>query len=167
MKETAKLLSEVYIISPLHAIFANVLPVFLAIYVFVAGLPYGSEPVKVELTYEITSAQEVYSEGDTVKVELYAKNVGRPFYGYSFDAVSASFFRVEEGEEKYLSFSTTEISDCASPLKVVVKNGDVQQRTMAFPLKENAPGLYSLRIRYITYDGTTITRDYENVIEVK
>ena len=167
MKETAKLLSEVYIISPLHAIFANVLPVFLAIYVFVAGLPYGSEPVKVDLTYEITSAQQIYSEGDTVSVELRAENIGRPFYGYSFDAVSASFFRVEDGKEKHLSYATPEGSNCASPLKVVVKNGDVQQRTMAFPLKENAPGLYSLRIRYITYDGTTITKDYENVIEVK
>ncbi len=167
MKETAKLLAETFL-TPVESIFrARILPFFLAVYMFIAGLPYGKEPVKVDLTYEITSAQEVYSEGDTVTVALKAENVGRPFYGRSFDSMSASFFLVKDGEEKYLSYTPAMISNCALPTKVIIKNGDIQEQTVGFPLEANAPGMYSLRIRYTTYDGTTITKDFENVIEFK
>ena len=167
MKETAELLAETFL-TPVEVIFhARILPFFLAVYMFFAGLPYGNEPVKVDLTYEITSAQEVYSEGDTVTVALKAENVGRPFYGRSFDSMSASFFLLKDGKEQYLSYTLPMVSNCALPTKVIIKNDDIQEQTASFPLEANDPGMYSLRIRYSTYDGTTITKNFENVIEFK
>lgn len=167
MKETAELLAEAFL-TPVESIFnARLLPLFLAVYMFIAGLPYGKEPVKVDLTYEVTTAQEVYSEGDTVTVALKAENVGRPFYGRSFDSMTASFFLLKDGKEQYLSYTVPMVSNCALPTKVIIKNGDIQEQTASFPLEANAPGMYSLRIRYSTYDGTTITKDFENVIEFK
>ena len=166
MKALARLFADTFILPPLESIFYRLLPFFLAVYMFIAGLPYGNEQVKVDLTYEITSTQEVYSEGDTVIAALQAKNIGRPFYGYSFDSISASFFRIVDGKEEYLSFTPPLVSNAELPTKIIIKNGDIQQRTIHFPLTENEPGLYHLRIRYRTFDGETIIKDYQNVIEI-
>ena len=140
----------------------------LAVYLFILGIPYGNGPIKVDLTYEMESTQEIYTDGDELIIHLEGKNVGRPFFGKSHDNISGWVFHVVDGERRGLStaFQQRTVVD-AYPSRVLLKNGDSQNGMYHETLENSEPGFYSLEIRFKMFDGTTVTKVFENIIEVR
>jgi len=140
----------------------------LAVYLFILGIPYGNGPIKVDLTYEMESTREVYTDGDELMIHLKGENVGRPFFGKSHDNISGWVFHVVDGERRGLSVAFQQRMILTGyPSRVLLKNGDCQNGGYHETLENSEPGFYSLEIRFKTFDGTTITKVFENIIEVR
>ena len=93
----------------------KLIALFAALYFFVLSLPYGNQPVKVELTYEVKTAQTQYTDGDKVAIQAYAKNVGRPYYGHvSSFCMTCSVFQTVNGERQALSIVPQSQPGCGS-----------------------------------------------------
>jgi len=151
-------------------VYEKLISLFAAIYLFFACLPYGNQPVKVELSYEVKTTQEFYSDGDQVSIQSYSKNIGRPFIGYSFWCMKCTLFRIVDGEKQFLSVAPPEYGAggaTAYNTPKLVKHGEIQTGIYDEVLQNSVPGWYSFEIEYETYDGEIITKVFENVIEVR
>ena len=148
---------------------SKITALFAAFYFFLICLPYGNEPVKVELTYEVKTAQTQYTDGDRVSIQAYAKNVGRPYYGHQIQNMTLNVFQTVDGERQELSYVRsiydTAFSDAVDQ-RILVKHDEVQQGGYEKTLQNPIPGHYSLEVVYEIYDGTKFSQVFENVIEV-
>lgn len=142
---------------------------FAAIYFFLLCLPYGNQPVKVELTYEVKTAQTTYTDGDRLSIQTYAKNVGRPYYGHvSSFCMTCSVFQTVDGERQALStVPHPHALDAVVDQETLIKHGDVQFSGYEATLQNAVPGWYSLEVVYEIYDGTQFSQVFENVFEVQ
>lgn len=146
----------------------KLISLFMAIYLFFACLPYGNQPVKVELSYEVKTTQAFYTEGDKVSIQTYSKNVGRPFYGYQFRCMTCEVFQMVDGNRQSLSVvSMPGGQPAAVNGKMIIKHGDIQYGGFEAVLQDNVPGFYSMEVTYETYDGTVFTKLFEDVIEIR
>ena len=153
----------------MNEVYEKLISLFAAIYLFFACLPYGNQPVKVELSYEVKTTQEFYSDGDQVSIQSYSKNIGRPFVGYSLWCMKCNLFQIVDGEKQFLSVEVPEYVAVSAAYNTpgIVKHGDIQYGSYEGVLQNSLPGWYSFEIEYETYDGETITKVFENVIEVR
>ena len=141
---------------------------FAALYFFILCLPYGNEPIKVELTYEVKTSQTQYTDGDRLSIQTYAKNVGRPYYGHvsSYCMTGCVFQKVEGARQDLSTASYLQPVDAVVDRETLIKHGDVQLGGYQATLQDSSPGWYSLEVIYKTYDGTVFTQEFENVFEV-
>lgn len=146
----------------------KLIALFAALYFFVLSLPYGNQPVKVELTYEVKTAQTQYTDGDKVAIQAYAKNVGRPYYGHvSSFCMTCSVFQTVNGERQALSIvPQSQPVDAVVDRETLIKHGDVQLGGYEATLQNVAPGWYSFEIVYELFDGTKFSQVFDHVIEV-
>ncbi len=148
----------------------KLISLFMAIYLFFACLPYGNQPVKVDFTYEMETTQEVYTAGDMVSVYATCKNKGRPFLGWEDRCVSCSFFLESNGERKYLRLhieAPTDMGESKGQPALIRSGKEYHRRYSGTLLESCIPGVYSLEIQCVAYDGSVYQQVFENIIEVR
>lgn len=128
----------------------RIIAVLMSLYVFIAGIPYGNAPAKVEYTVKISMAHHdpnnIYSF-DCCEVEVLAENVGRPFITSNDEAPFVLFYRIVNGEKEYVH--TDSIHDAALPYDVIVKHGEVRRLrdSYIFGMTESyEPGEYIVEV---------------------
>ena len=106
----------------------RIVAILMSLYVFLAGIPYGNEPAKVEYTVEISMTHhdpnKMYSY-DCCEVEVMAENVGRPFITSNDEAPYVLFYRIVNGEKEYVH--TDSVHNDMMPYDVIVKHGEVRR----------------------------------------
>lgn len=137
---------------------------FMAVYLFFAGIPYGSEPVKVEFEYEIPSQVKVCEPGDLVSMgKITVTNVGRPFKGTDpfEDCVNEFMYQVIDG--KTVILKSWQYITAEEPRTAIIKHGYTHEVYYSFHIEDDAvPGIYSLQV---SCGGST--QVFENVLEVR
>lgn len=122
--------------------FLSKLQAFLmAAYIFIAGLAYGNEPIKVDFT----AATEVTAE-NVCRVTAEVTNIGRPFKGTSKDSVSVRFYKIVDGEKVYTYDYDVMVTDDIAQ-DVLVKHGDVRTMGTNFYFRDTCePGEYIVEV---------------------
>lgn len=142
----------------------KIIAFFMAAYLFIAGIPYGNEPVKVEFEYELPSQIIVCEPGDHVSIgTITVTNVGRPFMGKNpfGDCVSEFMYQVIDG--KIVILNARALITAEVPKPAIIKHGYTGQDTYTFRIDDDAvPGIYSLQV---SCGGCS--QVFENVLEVK
>ena len=149
---------------------AKLVAFLMSLYVFLAGIPYGDEPVKVDFT--ATPEKYEYEIGERIRVYIEGENVGRPFIGEKniksdgspLYYARVSFFREVDGREVYLVFDTDIFLDHSVPSTGLIKHGEeikINHRTLEIDDRTD-PGVYNMKVT--VYGCTEI---YENAIVVK
>ncbi|MBE6775959.1 MAG: hypothetical protein E7543_07210 [Ruminococcaceae bacterium] len=82
----------------------------LSIILFFVGLIYGDKPIEIDYTVEINGTEISAGEsielpkGEAIIVACFCENVGRPFEGKSLYHAKTDFYKIENGEKKYISY---------------------------------------------------------------
>ena len=144
----------------------KIIAFFMAAYLFIAGIPYGNEPIKVE--FELQSASqvmEVCEPGDYVSIGLILTTVGRPFKGkkHLCHSTDGFMYQVIDGETVALKSSGSPYHTADEPVTAIIKHWYTEQMLYGCIIDDDAvPGIYSLQV---SYGGCT--QVFENVLEVK
>lgn len=82
----------------------RIIAVLMSLYVFIAGIPYGNSPAKVECTIKAEAYNGVLANGEnylSFSAEVTVENVGRPFITSSYDdrIANINVYRLVNGEK--------------------------------------------------------------------
>lgn len=131
---------------------------FIAIYLFLAGLPYGNAPIKLDIEMQ-SQVVEVTAAGDCT-ITLNCKNTGRPFEGKTSDSFDFTVYSQEDGKRTELKgylFSTEKEGQSK-----IIKNG--QKFTLSntlYSIKNAEVGTYNVDVSVYG-----CTKTFENAVVV-
>lgn len=162
----------------------NLTAFFMAIYLFLSGLFYGDQPVKLDVRYcnlddgvivcergEYAVAPDLnvpYIDGFNVKVVY--QNVGRPYRGYeeADESPMVTIYQVVNGEQKTLRYDTMIDAVVATPK--LIRHGDVRtiSQAMTFDPSNTPAGTYSVNVEISDHNGNiAVSLTYPDILIIK
>ena len=120
--------------------------VFMALIVCVVSILSGCAASSFYVKYQVE--KKIYGPGDTVRIDVLAKNTGNRFVGgkNSHSTSAALYFLEENGEEYYIFFEAS-YANAIEPGEQVYYQGDLLELTYNFIIPETPPlGEYDLVI---------------------